>query len=77
MVDSTARDHVWAAAIELLIDRQEFRTRDIANQLDDDASLPTIRRTLRAMEELDWIEREAPESHYWRAGPKAHEHLDT
>lgn len=69
----SGRDAVWDAALRLARDRPEIRLRDVQHELEADVSERTIRRTLNAMEELGWLDREAEGSHYWRAGPKLRE----
>jgi len=76
MSDTATRDHVWAATLRLLADREEIRARDVENELSISASSRTVRRTLRAMEELEWVERDAPGSHYWHAGPEFRQLLE-
>lgn len=57
-MDATARDKVWAAALEIVINtrRWRFRTSHVRSKLeerhDDVPSHNTIQRTLRAMTEL-------------------------
>lgn len=75
MADPISRDHIWDVTLSLLEDRDEFRVRDVENELEIETSTRTVRRTLAAMERLGWLEREAPGAHYWKPGPKAEERL--
>jgi len=75
-MDPVSRDVIWSATLELVLTRPEFRVRDVENLVDEEVSKRTIRRTLGAMEDLGWLERESPGAHYWRPGPRARELLD-
>ncbi len=49
---ATARDRVWAAALRVGLETDEFRVRDVLDQLGEEApSRKTVQRTLRGMTE--------------------------
>jgi len=73
--DATTRDRVWSAAVRLLARRhplgfQLFQVREEAAL--DESKDRTIRRTLNAMEELDWLQRDDGEK-YWHPGERVTE----
>lgn len=70
-MSKTLRDRIWTAALELLVAKGKFK----AAELMEDAGLEenqrqTVRRTLRALEEDGWLERDSPQSGIWRMGWK-------
>lgn len=70
----TARDHVWSAALEIVLNssRWQFRTSHVFVRLDDRLEDPpshkTIQRTLRAMTELGVLGHRSGSPRYTR-GP--------
>lgn len=71
MSDVTPRDRVWAAAIEIADDPQNwrgFRTRHVHAAIDDSPSQDTIQRTLRAMTQLGVLTHRESSPNY-RPGP--------
>lgn len=68
----TTRDDVWNAVLDLVAEEGAFRRSDLPF---DDSQRHTVRRTLKQMEELDWLYRTDEMSPIWRAGPKAKNRL--
>ncbi|ELY65811.1 hypothetical protein C490_13566 [Natronobacterium gregoryi SP2] len=67
----TLRDEVWNAALEELVARGKFKTADLLDKLDlSESQRQTVRRTLNALEEDGWLERESEQSGIWRLGWK-------
>lgn len=74
MTDVTARDRIWAAALEAMATRFAFRI-DYLIHLDeelDQGNRATIRRTLRAMVDLGWLDHR-PGSPRYTIGDKMEE----
>jgi len=62
---ATGRDRVWAAALRVGIETDEFRVDDVLEELGDDApSRKTIQRTLRGMKETGVVSH-APSSPWY------------
>lgn len=64
----TARDRVWAAALDLMLQEGEWRftTRKLHVYMDDPPSHKTIQRTLRAMSELGYLTHSPGSPNYRR-----------
>lgn len=72
----TARDEIWSAIIEQLVEDGRFMIRDLPIE---ESKAQTVRRVCREMEEMGYLYRlgDNPEqSKTWRAGPLAKELLD-
>lgn len=71
----TLRDEVWNAALRELTAAEEskFKIGDLGFE---DSQRHTVRRVLREMEELSWLERENDRSHIWYPGESARQLLN-
>ena len=69
----TLRDSVWDESLMLILNRGKFRTTDLPF---DESQRHTVRRTLKEMEDRDWLRRDTDRSPVWRLGPKAEMVLD-
>jgi len=72
-----AGDRVWDAALRALAasDDGTIRAGDVRDRLAEPVEPRTVTRHLRAMAELGWLDRDSPQAHTWRAGPRAEEYL--
>jgi hypothetical protein len=69
----TLRDAVWNSVMKQLVKTGHFRISDLPfNQ----SQRHTVRRTLRRMEELEWLSRENNRAATWRMGENAELHLN-
>jgi hypothetical protein len=68
----TTRDQVWNAVLKQLIRTGYFKISDLPF---DEEQRHTVRRVLREMEDLDWLERESNRSAIWRIGDSGQLHL--
>lgn len=75
----TAGDRVWDATLRALAESDDgtIQAGDVRDRLGEPVERRTVTRHLGALETLGWLERDTPQSHTWRAGPRAEEHLDT
>lgn len=69
----TLRDEVWDEVLDQLLKTGKFKIGDLPF---DESQRHTVRRVLREMEEMGWLERETPRAAYWRLGEKAEMHLN-
>ncbi|SFG00505.1 hypothetical protein SAMN04488063_1105 [Halopelagius inordinatus] len=69
----TLRDRVWDAVLcELATEDAQFKI----SELDfDDSQRHTVRRVLREMENLSWLERTSDVGRIWYAGEKARRYV--
>jgi len=72
-----SRDHVWNAVLLALAESETIQRQDVRDRLEDDVQDRTVNRTMNAMEQLGWLEREKPNAHKWYAGPKAQTYPST
>lgn len=78
MADIAKRDLVWDAVLCALVSNTaSIRIHDVKHHLDseDDISDRTVRRTLNAMETLEWLSRESERGQIWFPGPRARKYL--
>jgi hypothetical protein len=70
----TLRDQVWNATLLTLVEEGRFKISDLPF---DENQRHTVRRVLREMEKLDWLQRDPPvHGRIWYAGPKAKKKLN-
>lgn len=69
----TLRDEVWHATLRQIVKTGSFRISDLPF---NDSQRFTVRRVLREMEDLGWLERENDRAATWRLGDKAESHLN-
>ena len=70
-MSKTLRDRIWTAALELLVAKGKFKAAELIEDADlKESQRQTVRRTLRALEEDGWLERDSPQSGIWRMGWK-------
>lgn len=62
--------HVSQEAIRRAIADGSFKAPEMTARLSSVPSRQTVTRILRQLESDGWLEREAPNSSIWRAGPK-------
>jgi ribosomal protein S19E (S16A) len=63
----TARDQVWDAVLRQLNKTGYFKISDLPF---DESQRHTVRRVLREMEQLGWLERENDRAAIWRVGER-------
>lgn len=68
MRSMTTRDAVWDAVLLELVRVGSFRIGDLPF---DKSKRHTVRRVLREMEAMNWLERENNHAATWRMGEKA------
>ena len=70
----TVRDRVWDAVLRELVteDDAKFKISDLDFT---ESERHTVRRVLREMEELSWLERTSDTGRIWYAGESAREFL--
>lgn len=76
--DTTARDQVWNSVLELLTTPSPggFRLDTVRQQARLAASQEqTVRRVLKTMEAMGYLQRESDRGHYWYPGPRARQYL--
>jgi len=61
----TLRDQVWDAVLKQILKTGYFRISDLPF---DEGQRHTVRRTLRVMEEQEWLSRENNRAATWRMG---------
>ena len=67
----TLRDQIWDAALEQLAAKGNLRAAEVIEDAGiSESQRQTVRRTLRALEEDGWLERDSPQSSIWRLGEK-------
>jgi len=69
----TLRDEVWNAVLKQLVKAGRFRISELPFREDQRY---TVRRVLRKMEDMEWLERENKRAATWRMGEKAALHLN-
>jgi len=69
----TLRDNVWNAVLKQLVKTGYFKISDLPF---NKSQRHTVRRTLRKMEETDWLSRENDRAATWRMGELAELHLN-
>jgi hypothetical protein len=69
----TLRDAVWNSVMKQLIKTGQFRISDLPF---NESQRHTVRRTLRTMEELEWLSRENDRAATWRMGENAELYLN-
>jgi predicted transcriptional regulator len=69
----TLRDQVWDAVLKQILKTGYFRISDLPF---DEGQRHTVRRTLRVMEEQEWLSRENNRAATWRMGELAELHLN-
>ena len=71
----TARDEVWDTVLRKLTTAEEtgFKISDLGFEK---SQRHTVRRVLREMEDLSWLERENDRSHIWYPGESAKQFLN-
>lgn len=69
----TLRDEVWNSVLKQLVKTGNFRISDLPF---NESQRHTVRRVLREMEDLGWLERENKRSATWRMGEMAELHLN-
>ena len=73
----TLRDKIWGEALEQLAANGRFKAIHVMEGCGlGEEQRQTVRRTLRAMEEDGWLERDSPQSSIWRIGWKGRMLLD-
>jgi len=75
---TTARDQVWNSVLELLTTPSPggFRLDTVRQQARLAASKEqTVRRVLKTMEAMGYLQRETDRGHYWYPGPRARQYL--
>ena len=61
------RDEVWDSVLRQLALEGEFTRSDLGLS---DETVYTVRRTLRGMETMGWIQRDSEQSPVWFPGPE-------
>ena len=69
----TLRDEVWNAVLKQLVKTASFRIGDLPFT---ESQRHTVRRVLRTMEEMGWLQRRDKRAATWCAGEKAKLHLN-
>lgn len=69
----TLRDQIWDAVLEELVRTGYFKISDLNF---NESQRHTVRRVLKEMESLGWLERESDHAAIWRIGPKAQMHMN-
>lgn len=69
----TLRDQVWNAVLKQIVKTGYFKISDLPFE---ENQRHTVRRVLREMEELDWLERENNRAAIWRIGELGKLHLN-
>lgn len=69
----TLRDEVWDAVLKQLVRTGYFKISDLPF---DEGQRHTVRRVLREMEDLGWLERENNRAAIWRIGETGKLHLN-
>jgi hypothetical protein len=69
----TLRDEVWNAVLKQLVKTGRFRISDLPF---GESQRNTVRRTLREMEQKNWLARENNRAATWRMGETAETHLN-
>lgn len=69
----TLRDNVWNAVLKQLIRTGKFMISDLPFT---EEQRHTVRRVLREMEDLGWLERESKKAATWRLGLIGATHLN-
>lgn len=69
----TLRDDVWNSVMKQLVKTGQFKISDLPFE---EAQRHTVRRTLREMEEKDWLKRESNRAATWRIGETGMLHLN-
>lgn len=64
----TVRDQVWDAVLKQIIKTGQFRISELPF---DEGQRHTVRRTLREMEQMDWLTRKNDRAATWRMGEVA------
>lgn len=80
MENQTTRDLVWNSALELLNSPSPggLRLETIRRHAGlSQSQEQTVRRVLKTMESLGYLQRENDRGHYWYAGPRARQYLRT
>ncbi|WP_049923941.1 hypothetical protein [Halopiger djelfimassiliensis] len=73
----TLRDQIWDATMEKLVAEGKLKAAHVMVHCGlDESQRQTVRRTLRALEEDGWLERDSPQSGIWRIGWKGRMLLD-
>jgi len=61
----TLRDQVWDAVLKQILKTGQFRISELPFE---EGQRHTVRRTLREMEQRDWLSRENDRAATWRMG---------
>ena len=61
------RDEVWDTALLALTTKETFKTRELGFTASE---TQTVKRVLKEMEQMGWLQRDSPRAHIWRPGPK-------
>jgi len=74
MTKHTARDDVWASAVEAALNGDSFTLEQFKAGFLISEKMPsdrTIRDTLNTMADMGWLRKDTPKSHYWHPGSNA------
>ena len=69
----TLRDQIWNEVLKQLVQTGYFKISDLPFE---EGQRHTVRRVLREMEDLDWLERENNRAAIWRIGDTGKLHLN-
>ena len=67
-VQMTLRDDAWDAALDQLVETQEFNVSELPFK---QSEMISVNRILQEMEARSWLQKESEHSQVWRPGPKA------